>query len=88
MQNTVAVKLCGNRQWFAIGFRAFSLKEKTIINVSVTWQSPGWEECVNSTSHKDRNNQEKWEGKGKIRKKMGSLPLRTGRAGYGPDGVA
>ena len=24
----------------------------------------------------------KWEGKGKIGKKMGSLPLRTGRAGY------
>ena len=27
-------------------------------------------------------NQEKWGKKGKIGKKMGSLPLRTGRAGY------
>ena len=36
-------------------------------------------------SHKNRENQEKWEEKGKIGQKMGSLPLRTGRAGYGPE---
>ena len=31
--------------------------------------------------HKNRENQEKWEEKGKLAR---SLPLRTGRAGYGP----
>ena len=38
-------------------------------------------------NHKNRENQGKWEEKGKIGKEMGSLPeacLRTGRAGYGP----
>ena len=38
-------------------------------------------------SHKNRENQGKWEEKGEIGKKMGSLPgslpLRTGRASYG-----
>ena len=33
---------------------------------------------------KSRKSGKKWEEKGKIVKKMGSLPLRTGRAGYGP----